>query len=88
MCGFGIATIFQVAIFVIVVLAVIAMLRLVFPSIWTGWGVGPYGGIIQIVVGAVIAILVLLFLWRMAECAGLLGGRVGWIQLPLTVSIT
>lgn len=81
MCGFGLSTVFQVAIFVIVVLAVIAMLRLVFPSVWTGWGVGPYGGIIQIVVGAAVAIVVILLIWRLAECAGLLGGRVGVLGL-------
>ena len=78
MCGFGLSTIFEVAIFIIVVLAIIALINA------TGWLAGfvgppdaPYGNIIRIVVGAVIAILILMFLWKMAECAGIMG-RVGW----------
>jgi hypothetical protein len=82
MCGFGIATIFEVAIFIIVVLVVLAMLRAAFGSIFTGIMATPYWNIIQIVIGGVIAICILLFLWRMAECAGLIGGRVGVIGLP------
>lgn len=82
MCGFGIATIFQVAIFVIVVLVVLALLRAVFPSLLAGFGAAPYGNIIQIVIGGVVAILILLFIWRLAECAGLFGGRLGVIGLP------
>jgi hypothetical protein len=73
MCGFGINTIFQVAIFVIVVLVVMALLRIIFGQ-WLATLTGmPYWNIIQIVIGGVVAILILLFIWRLAECAGLLG---------------
>jgi hypothetical protein len=74
MCGFGISLIFQVAIFIIVVSVVIALLRVAFGE-WFGTITGlPY---FNIVIGGVVAILILLFLWRLAECAGLLvGGHV------------
>lgn len=83
MCGFGISTIFEVAIVIIVVLAVLAMLRAVFPGALAVFGGGgQYGNIISIVVGAVVAIVILLILWRIAECAGLVGGRLGELALP------
>lgn len=34
MCGFGISTIFEVAIFIVVVLVVIALIRAAFGNIW------------------------------------------------------
>lgn len=80
MCGFGISTIFQVAIFVIVVLVVLALLRVLLGDFWAGLTGAPYWNIIQIVIGGVVAILILLFLWRLAECAGLFG-RVGMLTL-------
>jgi hypothetical protein len=70
MCGFGIGTIFQVAIFVIVVLVILALLRAAFGEWFAGITSAPYWNIIQIVIAGVIAILILLFLWRLAECAG------------------
>ena len=73
MCGFGIGTIFQVAIFVIVVLVILALLRVAFGQWFVNITTAPYWNVIQIVIGGVIAILVLLFIWRLAECAGLLG---------------
>jgi hypothetical protein len=76
MCGFGIGTIFQVAIFVIVVLVVLALLRVLLGGWLTNITSAPYWNVIQIVIGGVVAILILLFLWRLAECAGLFG-RVG-----------
>lgn len=79
MCGFGIGTIFQVAIFVVVILVILALLRAAFPGWFTGFG--QYSNIIQIVIGGVVAVLILLFLWRLAECAGLLG-RVGSLSMP------
>ena len=82
MCGFGIGTIFQVAIFVIVVLVVLALLRVLLGGWFTGIMATPYWNIIQIVIGGVVAICILLFLWRMAECAGLLGGRMGFLLDP------
>jgi hypothetical protein len=80
MCGFGIGTIFQVAIFVIVVLVVLALLRILLGD-WLTSFTGAYWNVIQIVIGGVVAILILLFLWRLAECAGLFG-RVGSLDLP------
>ena len=84
MCGFGIGTIFQVAIFVIVVLVVLALLRILLGDFCSAITSAPYWNIIQIVIGGVIAILILLFLWRLAECAGLLGRvALGMITLAL-----
>ena len=74
MCGFGIGTIFQVAIFVIVVLVVLALLRALLGDFFASITSAPYWNIIQIVIGGVVAILILLFLWRLAECAGFLAG--------------
>lgn len=82
MCGLGVSTIFVVAIAIIVILVVVALLRAAFPSFAVWPGTGPYGNIIQIVIGGVIAILILLFIWRLAECAGLVGGRLGELSLP------
>lgn len=79
MCGFGMGTIFQVAIFVIVVLVVIALLRLLVGNLFAGIVGGPYWNVIQIVIGGVIAICVLYFLWHIAECAGF-GGRYGMLN--------
>lgn len=73
MCGFGVSTIFTVAIAIIIILVVLALVRAAFPNLWTGIAATPYWNIIQIVIGGVIAILILLFIWRLAECAGLLG---------------
>ena len=66
MCGFGIGTIFQVAIFVIVVLVVLALLRILLGDWIAGIASAPYWNVIQIVIGGVVAILILLFLWRLA----------------------
>jgi hypothetical protein len=86
MCGFGISTIFQVAIVVIVVLVVFALIRAALPGAFTGLAGTPYWNIIQIVIGGVVAIIILLVLWRLAECAGVLGsggGRYGLMSLVL-----
>jgi hypothetical protein len=82
MCGFGLDLIFKVAIFVIVVLVVLALLRAAFGDFFSGITSAPYWNIIQIVIGGVIAILILLFIWRLAECAGLFGH---YGMLPLGV---
>lgn len=74
MCGFGIGTIFQVAIFIIVVLVILALLRTAFGSWFANITSAPYWNIISIVIGGVVAILILLFLWRLAECAGVVHG--------------
>lgn len=73
MCGFGMDLIFKVAIALVVLLVVFALLRTVFGEWYAAVSNMPYWNIIQIVIGGVIAILVLLFIWRLAECAGLFG---------------
>lgn len=77
MCGFGLNTIFEVAIFVIVVLVVLALIRAAFPALLGGVVGTPYWNIIQIVIGGVVAIVILLIIWRLAQCAGLVG-KVGY----------
>jgi hypothetical protein len=85
MCGFGIGTIFQVAIFIIVILVIFALIRAALPGVFTGITGAPYWNIIQIVIGGVVAIFILILLWRLAECAGVVGGRLGVnYMLPLT----
>jgi hypothetical protein len=81
MCGFGLDLIFKVAIAIVVILVVLALIRTAFPNWITGITSAPYWNIIQIVIGGVVAILILLFIWRLAECAGLFG-RVGMFALP------
>lgn len=78
MCGFGMDLIFRVAIAVIVILVIFALLRLVFGDFLVRLQAMAYWNVIQIVIGGVIAILILLFIWRLAECAGLFG-RVGML---------
>lgn len=78
MCGFGVSTIFVVAIAIIVILVVIALLQAAFGNFFARIAATPYWNIIQIVIGGVVAIVILLFIWRLAECAGLLG-RVGLV---------
>ena len=73
MCGFGLDLIFKVAIFIIVVLVILALIRAALPNLLVSITGAPYWNIIQIVIGGVIAILILLFIWRLAECAGLFG---------------
>ena len=80
MCGFGMDLIFKVAIFIIVVLVILALLRAAFGGVMGAITSAPYWNIIQIVIGGIIAILILLFIWRLAECAGLMG-RMG-MMLP------
>ncbi len=71
MCGFGMDLIFRVAIFIVIVLVVLALLRAAFGGWMAGITSAPYWNIIQIVIGGIIAILILLFIWRLAECARL-----------------
>ena len=81
MCGFGMDLIFRVAIFIVVVLVILALLRAAFGSWVAGITAAPYWNIIQIVLGGVIAIIILMIIWRLAECAGLVHGS---IDLMLT----
>lgn len=73
MCGFGVSTIFTVAIAIIVILGIMALLRVLFGQWLASLQTMPYWNVIQIVIGCVVAILILLFIWRLAECAGLFG---------------
>lgn len=82
MCGFGMDLIFKVAIFIVVVLVNLALLRAAFPGALAGISGTPYWNIIQIVIGGVVAVLILLFIWRLAECAGLMG-HYGLLQLRM-----
>lgn len=77
MCGFGVGTIFAVAIAIVVVLVILALLRAAFGEWFTGVTAQPYWFIIQIVIGGVVAIVVLLFLWKLTECALGGGGHIG-----------
>jgi len=86
MCGLGLATIFYVAIAIIVILVILALLRTAFGEFMAGVTQTPYWNIISIVIGGVIAILILLFIWRLAECAGLMG-RVGQVDTFMSVEI-
>jgi hypothetical protein len=54
------------------------LLRAAFGSWFAGITSAPYWNIIQIVIGGVIAILILIFIWRLAECAGIV--RMGEIN--------
>jgi hypothetical protein len=83
MCGFGINTIFQVAIFVVVVLVVMALLRVIFGQWLATLATLPYWNVIQIVIGGVVAILILFFIWRLAECVGLFGHYGMTLALPV-----
>lgn len=73
MCGFGMDTIFKVAIAIVVILVILALLRAAFGEFWNSVYTLPYWNVIQIVIGGVIAILILLFIWRLAQCAGIVG---------------
>lgn len=66
--------IFKVAIGIVVILVILALLRAAFGQWFANVTTMPYWNIVQIVIGGVIAIIVLLFIWRLAECAGLVHG--------------
>jgi len=72
--------IFRFAIAIVVILVILALLRAAFGEWFAGITSAPYWYIIQIVIGGVVAILILLFIWRLAECGGLVG-RVGMLEI-------
>lgn len=80
MCGYGMHTIFQFAIFVICVVVVLAIINRAFGNIFSQIQANPFWWIIQLVISGVVAIVVLMILWRLAECAGLMHGS---LALPL-----
>jgi len=65
----GPALIFQLAILVILIIGAVMLLRLLLPALGLG---EPFGQIIRIVVGVVVAIIVVIFVWKLAECSGLM----------------
>ena len=71
MCGFGMDLIFRVAIGLVVILVLLALLKASFPNLLAWLTGGEYANIIRVVIGGVVAILILLFIWRLAECARL-----------------
>lgn len=77
MCGFGITTLFEVAIFIVVICVLIAMINWAFPNAFGIVGAAPFGGLIRILIGGVVAIIIILILWKFVECAGLLT-RIGY----------
>ncbi len=71
MCGFGMDTIFRVAIFIVIFLGLLALIQYALGGWLSRVGATTYWPVIQIVIGVIVAILILLFLWRLAECARL-----------------
>ena len=62
---------FQLAILVVIIVAAISLVRLVLPSLGISIG-APFNQIIQILVWAVICIIVIVFIWKLAACSGLM----------------
>lgn len=72
MCGFGPGFLIEFAIGVIVLIAIIALARKVFPGVFDFNALGgPYADVIRIVFWAIAAIIILLILWKFLACAGL-----------------
>jgi hypothetical protein len=62
---------FQLAILVVVVIAAVALLRLLMPSL--GLTIGePFAQVIRILVWAVVCIIIIIFIWKLAICSGLM----------------
>lgn len=60
---------FQLAIVIVIIIAAIALLRLVLPSL----AMPPaFQQAINILIWAVVAICIIVFIWRLAECSGLM----------------
>jgi hypothetical protein len=87
MCGFGMDLIFRVAIFIIVVIVLFAMIQWAFGNALAAVTGSRFWGLIQILIGGVIALIAVVILWRLAECAGLLG-RMGSLDLPTLARLT
>jgi hypothetical protein len=70
MC-FSPGMLFQLAILIVIVVAAIALIQLVLPSLGLSIG-APFDQIIRILIWAVVCIMVIVFIWRLAECSGLM----------------
>jgi hypothetical protein len=62
---------FQLAILVVVAIAAVALVRLLLPSLGIALG-PPFDQVIRILVWAVVCIIIIVFLWKLAVCSGLM----------------
>ena len=62
---------FQLAILVVLIVAAVALLRLLMPSLGLTLG-EPFNQIIHILVWAILAIMIIVFMWKLAVCSGLM----------------
>ena len=63
------AFLFQLAIIIVIIVAAIALIRLVLPTL----AMPPqFQQAINILIWAVVAICIIVFIWRLAECSGLM----------------
>jgi hypothetical protein len=72
---------FQLAILIVIIIAAIALIRLVLPSLGVSIG-PPFDQVIRILVWAVVTIMIIVFIWKLAECSGLM--RLGNLTGALT----
>ena len=70
MC-FSAAMLFQLAIIIVIIIAAVALIRLILPALGVTLG-APYDQVIRILIGAVVAICLIVFIWKLAECSGLM----------------
>lgn len=70
MC-FSAAMLFQLAIIVVIIVAAVALVRLILPALGVSIG-PPFDQIIRILIWAVVTICIIVFIWRLAECSGLM----------------
>ena len=71
MCA-GPELLFQLAILIIVIMAAVALIRLVLPSLGPDFLGGQFGQVIRILIWALIAIMVVVLIWKLFACSGLL----------------
>ena len=70
MC-FSAEMLFQLAILIVIILAAVALIRLLLPSLGVSLG-EPFASVIRILVWAVVCIIIIVFLWKLAICSGLI----------------
>lgn len=79
MCGFGPYLLVEIAIAVVVILVLYAIINRAFPGLFASVTSVPYWDIIKLLIGGLVAIGIILIIWRLFQCAGLVHGS---IQLP------
>jgi hypothetical protein len=62
---------FQLAILIVIVLAAVALVRLLLPALGVTLG-PPFDQVVRILIWAVVAICIIVFIWRLAVCSGLM----------------